>query len=338
MATYKDLQAMTGLSLSTISKHYNGLPVREKNRLAIEEAAATLGFRVNGFARSLRSRRSRTVGVLLPALDNDFHLTIIAGVEAALRSDGISILVCSSRPTPGEAVDFLMSKMVDGIIAVPTPNDVGALRLVSAQGIPVVAIDWVAPELDSDRVVLDNVAAGAAAARHLADHGHRRVALVGGDTAVSTMAERAEGFRTELAARGIELEDRYVTAGPLTVESGQASTERLLALADRPTALFAANYHLTLGTLIAVNESGLRVPDDISLVGFDSLELARAVRPRLTMYEQPTLEIAQEAARLIRQRLDTGQTPAHTTITLTGRLIVGASVRTLHVPSVSTPR
>jgi LacI family transcriptional regulator len=334
MSTYKDIQAMTGLSLSTISKYYNGLPVREKNRLAIEEAATALGYRVNAVARSLRSRRSSTVGVLLPALDNDFHLTIIAGVEAALRADGISVLVCSSRPAPRDAVDFLMGRMVEGIIAVPTPNDVDALRKVAAQGVPVVAIDWVAPELDTDRVVLDNTAAGAAVARHLADHGHRRVALVGGDPAISTMRERADGFRDTLAARDISVDEEYLTSGPLTVDSGQASTERLLALPGRPTALFAANYELTLGMLIAVNDSGLRVPSDISLVGFDSIELARAVRPRLTMFEQPTSAIAREAARLIRSRLDGPAGTSPETIRLSGRLLVGASVAALHDHSV----
>lgn len=337
MPTYKDIQAMTGLSLSTISKYYNGLPVREKNRLAIQEAATSLGYRVNTVARSLRSRRSSTVGVLLPALDNDFHLTIIAGVEAALRADGISVLVCSSRPTPGDAVDFLMGRMVEGIIAVPTSNDVDALRKVAAQGVPVVAIDWVAPDLDTDRVVLDNLAAGAAVARHLADHGHRRVALVGGDPAISTMRERAEGFRSTLAARGITLEEECLTSGPLTVESGQASTERLLALPDRPTALFAANYELTLGMLIAVNDSGLRVPTDISLVGFDSAELARAVRPQLTMFEQPTPAIAREAARLVRERLDGQAGTAPETVRLGGRLLVGASVAVLQDRATPPP-
>lgn len=331
VATYKDIQAMTGLSLSTISKHYNGLPVRAENRAAIEEAAATLGFRVNGFARSLRSRRSLTVGVLLPALDNDFHLTIIAGVEAALRADGISVLVCSSRPNPGEAVDFLMSRMVEGIIAVPTPNDVDALRAVAAQGVPVVAIDWVASDLDTDRVVLDNYAAGASVARHLVDHGHRDVALVGGDQQVSTMRERAQGFIDGLATRGVEIDASRITAEPLTVAGGQAATERLLALPERPTALFAANYHLTVGALIALNESGLRIPTDISLVGFDSFQLARVVRPRLTVLEQPTLAIADEAARLIRERLaDGGADAPSVTTTLPGRLLVGASVAVLH--------
>src|SRR3954452_6840776 len=101
VATYKDLRARTGLSLATISKYYNGGNLLAENRAAIEQAALELGYRVNGFARSLRTRKSRTVGVLLPKLDNGFHLTVIAGVEAALREHAISVLVCASRGTPG---------------------------------------------------------------------------------------------------------------------------------------------------------------------------------------------------------------------------------------------
>ncbi|WP_456283386.1 LacI family DNA-binding transcriptional regulator [Microbacterium sp. JZ101] len=330
MATYKDIRAITGLSLSTISKYFNGLPVREQNRALIEEAARSLGFRVNGFARGLRSRRSRAVGVLLPALDNDFHLTIIAGIEAALREDDVSVVVCASRGTPGEAVDFLMSRMVDGIIAVPVASEVGALREAAAQGMPVVAIDWTADDLESDRVVLDNAAAGATVARHLADHGHTKIGLVGGDTAISTMRERTRGFVDALADRGIEMPAAAIASGPLTVESGQASTERLLALADRPTALFAVNQELTLGMLIAVNESGLRVPADVSLVGFDAAEIGRAVRPRLTVFQQPTRSLADEAARLMRDRLSTGDAGTGQTVTLPGRLLVGSSVAAVH--------
>lgn len=331
MATYKDLQRLTGLSLSTISKYYNGLPVREKNRAAIEEAAEQLGFRVNGFARGLRSRRSRTVGVLLPALDNEFHLSIIAGLEQALRLDGISVLVSASRPEPGEAVEFLLSKMVDGIVAVPSPGDVEALRQAAQQGVPVVAVDWTDTDLETDRVVLDNAGAGAAAARHLADHGHRSFAVIGGDPAISTTRERTAGFRAALSERGIELTDDHVMRGPLTVDTGISAIEQILALSRRPTALFAANYELTIGSLIALGDSGLRVPVDISIIGFDNFDLARVVRPRLTIVEQPTATIATEAAALIRTRLDPSadQPPAQIR-TLTSRLVVGASVAQLH--------
>ncbi|QHC57468.1 LacI family DNA-binding transcriptional regulator [Rathayibacter sp. VKM Ac-2760] len=327
MATYKDLQRLTGLSLSTISKHYNGLPVRPENAAAIEAAAERLGFRVNGFARGLRSRRSRTVGVLLPALDNEFHLSIIAGLERALRGEGIGVLVGVSLPEPGAAVRLLLEKMVDGIVAVPTAGDVAALRDASEQGTPVVTLDWVDDALVTDRVVLDNRAAGASAARLLADHGHRAVAVLGGDPSVSTTRDRTAGFADELAARGLAAP--AVEHGPLTVESGVAAMERILARAERPTAVFASNRELTVGALTALGDSGLRIPADLSLVGFDTVELARVVRPRLTIVAQPTEEIAAEAAALIRRRLDGAAEPPETRI-LPSRLLAGASVHHLH--------
>lgn len=325
MATYKDLQRATGLSLSTISKHYNGLPVRAANAAAIEEAAERLGFRVNGFARGLRSRRSRTVGVLLPALDNEFHLSIIAGLERALRDDGISVLVGVSLPEPGAAVGLLLEKMVDGIVAVPMTGDVDALRSASEQGVPVVTVDWVDDDLETDRVVLDNREAGASAARHLLERGHRAVGVLGGDPAVSTTRERTAGFLDELAAHGLEPE---VELGPLTVESGVAAMERLLARSARPTAVFASNRETTVGALIALGASGLRVPADLSLVGFDTVELAQVVQPRLTIVVQPTDAIAAEAAALIRRRLDGAAEPFATRL-LDGRLLEGDSVARL---------
>ncbi|MCU1526276.1 MAG: hypothetical protein JWP75_39, partial [Frondihabitans sp.] len=304
-------------------------------RVAIEEAATRLGFRINVFARNLRARRSRTVGVLLPELDNDFHLSIIAGVEQALRGDGVSVLVSSSHVggmPQSDAVDLMMSKMVDGIIAVPSANVVGALRDVSERGVPVVMVDWVADGLTADAVVLDNVGAGAMAARHLADHGHRRVAMIGGLDGISTMRERAAGFRAGLEDRGLLPENVLVSSGPLTVDAGHAAMQAVLAFRDRPTAVFCANYELTLGALIALNESGLRIPHDMSFVGFDSRELAQVTRPTLTMIIQPLSAIANEAASLMRARLtapaDSDWEPR--VVTLPGRLVIGASVASLH--------
>ncbi|AMM21601.1 hypothetical protein AX769_17465 [Frondihabitans sp. PAMC 28766] len=335
MATYKDIQQATGLSLSTISKYYNGRTVLDENRAAIEEAAERLGFRINGFARNLRARRSRTVGVLLPELDNDFHLSIIAGVEQALGGEGVSVLVSSShaggRPR-NDAVDLMMSKMVDGIIAVPSANVVDALRGVADRGVPVVMVDWVVDRLTADAVVLDNVGAGAMAARHLADHGHRRIAMVGGLEDISTMRERAAGFESALADRGLSPADVLVSSGPLTVDSGHAAMQAFLALRDRPTAVFCANYELTLGALIALNESGLRIPNDMSFIGFDSTELAQVARPPLTVVIQPLEAIAREAAALMSARLSGEQNDSWepSVVTLPGRLVIGGSVASLH--------
>ncbi|KQO63453.1 LacI family DNA-binding transcriptional regulator [Curtobacterium sp. Leaf261] len=328
-ATYKDVQRETGLSLATISKHYNGGTVLAANRIAIEDAARRLGFRPNGFARNLRSRRSGAIGVLLPALDNDFHLTVIAGVESALREHGMSVIVASSPDAAAGAVELLRSRMVDGIIAVPSEHDVEPLSRAAEQ-IPVVQIDWRASGLRVDGVFLDNQAAGAMAARHLLDHGHEHLAVIGGDPAVSTMRERAAGFRAVLDRPGVDAPEPLVLSGPLTAEHGHAAMQRILVADPRPTAVFCANYELTLGAVIALNESGLMLGRDLSVLGFDGLELARVTVPKLTVITQPTHELAVLAADRIRARLAAGGAPdaSHDTVdvAVAPRLVAGGSV------------
>lgn len=332
MATYHDIRRLTGLSLSTISKYFNGRHVLDENRAAIEAAVATLGFRPNEFARGLRSRRSRTVGVLLPALDNDFHLRIIAGVERTLRARGVSVMVRSNGWAWGEgegdaddAVNFLASKMVDGLIVVPSPSDEAALARLDH--LPVVLVDRIAHGVRADTVVLDNRDASGRAARLLLDHGHRDIAIIGGDPRIWTMTERLAGFSEAAAARDLSLADEYVSQNPLTVRGGTDAMRRLLALKSRPTGVFCTNYELTIGAVIALNDSGLRIPQDMSFIGFDSLELSQVTKPRMTMIAQPVEQIAAEAAKLMLARLsgpDVDREPQH--IELSGELVVGGSV------------
>lgn len=302
MVSYKDIQRETGLSLATISKYFNGRNVLDENRVAIEQAATALNFQPNGFARSLRSQRSRTVGVLLPVLNNEFHLTVIAGVEEALRGQGMSVIVASSPHSEDRAVGLLLSRMVDGIIAVPSPHDVDALQKASER-IPVVALDWELPNLNVDGVFLDNIRAGQLAARHIVDHGHQRIALISGDPTVSTMRLRAEGFVQELSRLGAPTPPLFAPQGPLTIEHGYESMVHLLDAEPRPTAVFCTNYPLMVGSIIALNESGLRLGRDMSMVGFDGLEVARTTVPRLTIIDQPMRKIATEAAELVTDRL-----------------------------------
>jgi DNA-binding LacI/PurR family transcriptional regulator len=335
MATYKDIQRATGLSLATISKYYNGGAVRPKNREAIEAAAAKLGFQINDVARSLRRGRSRTVGVLLPALDNAFHLAIIAGVERALQARGVSVIVCSSHPddrTPGTAVDALRSKMVDGIIAVPSAHDVEALARAKASGLPVVTIDRTFPGLATDHVQLDNEAAGAMAAHHLADHRHTHIGMIGGDDTVPSLGERAAGFTKVLAARNIPVRPEWFPKNELTVEAGRRAVHALLSRGDRPSAIFTANYELTVGALIGLNESGLRIPTDISVVGFDVPEIAQVTSPRLTTVVQPMSTIAALGAERMLERMSGGVITAWNSTDVPAELLVGGSV----APPVNT--
>ncbi|ROR72254.1 LacI family transcriptional regulator [Bogoriella caseilytica] len=333
MASYKDIQRETGLSLATISKYFNGKTVLERNRTAIELAAQTLDYRPNDIARSLRRRRSSTVGVLLPALNNDFHLTIVASVEETLRAAGYSVIVATSVESDGRAVELMLRRMVEGIITVPTPSDVAALRDVRGR-LPIVVVDWEAPELHTDGVFLDNVAAGRMAGRHLLDHGHTRIALLGGERSVSTMRQRRQGFLSALSEVGVCLPEEFDGAEPLVVSAGREAMARMLGAPTRPTAVFCANYELTVGAVIAINESGLRIGREISLVGFDGVDLAKVTVPPMTLIAQPTAAIGRGAAEILLQRLaaEPSDEAAPQLTRLAPQFVAGGSVLRLDDP------
>jgi DNA-binding LacI/PurR family transcriptional regulator len=336
MATYKDIQRATGLSLATISKFYNGGNVLDANAAAIEAAAASLDFRPNAFARNLRSRRSRTVGVLLPDLNSDFYLSILAGVELRLRHNGVSMLICADHPAEEgveDAVGFLEGRMVDGIITVPTQRATPGLIDLAKRGTPIVVMDWLTPGLEADAVVIDNAMAAATAIQHLADRGHQRIAYLAGDQ-TPTLQEREHGVRRQLRARGIPLPDEYVVASELTLDGGRAAMQRLLLLEDRPTAVFCASNMLGVGALTALSESGMRIPRDMSFVGFDMTSLTRIMNPALDMVAQRVDDIARAAADLMLARLAVDADPdaPRRTITLPVDYIPGGSVADLTPP------
>lgn len=333
-ATYTDIQRVTGLSLATISKYYNGGNVLERNRDAIKAASESLGFRLNRNASALRRGATRTIGVLLPSLLSQFHVSIVAVAEQYLRAHGYSVLLASDEGGPlgrsRDAMELLLGRQVDGIITMPSHSDVPALAGVIESGIPVVAIDLWQPGLNADFVCLDNSGAGWLAGQHLVDHGHESVGVIVGDFAISTMKERYEGFAAALPAA---IPTELVQTGPLTSEWGHEAMNKILSQRPRPTAVFAANYDLTLGAVIAINESGLRLGQDISFIGFDGKELARVTRPPLTIVTQPVADLAREAARTMHERLEGDRSaPSEPTMTrLPGTLVVGGSVATLRV-------
>lgn len=333
-ATYKDIQRLTGLSLATISKHFNGRNVLAQNREAILAAVNELDYRPNAFASGLRRGVSRTVGILLPSFQVGIHLSIVVGIEKFLRAEGIGVLVTSNdhdgESPDNDAVDLLLGRRVDGIISVPAASDSSALTHAVSAGVPVVTVDRRLPALDADCVCLDNERAGRAAAQHLIDHGHDRLAAVVGEAGVSSLRGREDGFLAATTAAGIEVPSDLLRRSPLTLEGGYLAMTSLLENDHRPTAVFTANHELTTGAVIAVNESGLRLGTDISVVGFDATELSQALRPRLTVYVQPVEEIAAEAAAIMRDRLNDPATPRSRVLReIPGRLHVGGSVASL---------
>ncbi len=331
-ATIKDIAGRTGLGLATISKYLNGGNVRAANRAAIDEAIAALGYTANNFARGLKTNRSRTVGVVIPELSNLFVTTIITEIEDALRSRGYAALICDCRTDEAleaEAIRFLLGKGVDAILNMPVGGTGRHLSPALAKGTPVVLLDRAIEPLASavDTVMIDNISAAREATAYLLRMGHRRVGIIVGPEAVYTAQRRLEGYRQAMRAAGIEPDPALTCSGGYTIEGGYACAKRLLAARADMTALFVTNYEMTLGAVIGFNELRVRMPDDVSVIGFDNLPLSRVIRPALTTVAQPMTEIGRAAARLALIRLESPSEQPERLTVLEARLVPGESVR-----------
>ncbi len=333
-ATIKDIASRTGLGLATISSYLNGGNVREKNREKIEAAIRELNFEVNEVARGLKTNRTHTIGVVIPELNNIFCTEIITGMEDVLRKHGYATIICDCRTDKElerEAVDFLYRKRVDGIINIPVDAEGAHLRQFAGAEKPVIVIDRKLPKLFCDSILVDNRTAAKQAVDILLQNGHRSIGLLTGPADVYTAKERYLGYVEALRAAGITPEEDLIVHSDYTIRGAAEGAARLLDTHPEMTALFAANYELTMGAMIVLNERGIAIPDEISVIGFDNREFARALQPALTIITQPTEAIAQQAAELMLQRLEAEEKAADVPQEryLQTEVMLGRSVRKL---------
>jgi len=328
-ATIKDFANKTGLGLATISKYLNGGNVLEKNKAAIESAIDELDFTVNEFARSLKTKKSRTVGIIIPELNNLFVTSIITVIEDILRNNGYSTIVTDCRTDEdleAELVSFLMAKRVDGIICMPVARSGSFLKQAVEQNIPIILIDRLLEDIDADVIMVDNATASERAVSYLAANGHREIGIVVGPEDIFTSHERLKGYKKALAKEGIALNERNVVFSNYTVEGGYEGLKQLITHGQSMTAVFMTNYEMTLGAIIAINELGIKIPEDLSFIGFDNLQLSKIVKPKLTIVEQPLEEIGRNTADLMLKRLSEEKSKAKNKIQLMTSLIQRESV------------
>ncbi len=309
-ATIKDIAARTGLGLATISSYLNGGNVREKNRVKIEEAIKELDFEVNEVARGLKTKRTHTIGVVLPELHNIFHTEIITEVEEYFRKNGYATMICdckNSRELEKEAVEFLYRKRVDGIINIPVSSDGAHLETFIKNDKPIVLIDRKLDVKGCDSVLVNNVQAAKEAVDLLIENGHRHIGIIGGPEDINTAQERMNGYCRSLQGAGIEINPSLIAHGNYTIKGGVECIKDLIRRNPQMTAVFVINYEMTMGAVIGINDLGLSIGENISMIGYDNVDFARASRPRLTIVEQPTIRIADEAATLMLTRLEGGR-------------------------------
>ena len=330
-ATIRDIKRLTGLSLATISKYLNGGNVLPENRVLIENAIDDLGYEVNEIARWLATKKTKTVGVIVFNIQSLFNSTLLSYISASLRQAGYGLLICDSAENPEQEsknIRFLLNKKVDGILIIPVNGEKHDLQLAEEAGIPVVLLDRPLP--GKCCVKIDNHAAAAEAIELLIRHNHKEIAIIASDSEY-TGFNRYLGYRQAMQAHDYPIRKSFVKIGKASIQFGHQSMLELLKLKRRPTAVFMTNYEITLGGVMAMNESGINCPEDISLLGFDNLILSQIVKPKLTMVVQPMKEMAEKAVEILLKEMEAAGSGIREreVINLPTQIEIGNSVNTL---------
>ena len=336
MSTIKDVSKRTGLSLATISKYLNGGNVREKNRQVIDEAVEALGFRVNRNARSLKTNRTMTVGVVIPTLTIPFFGEVLSALDRLLREAGYTSFVCSydfDRDLEFEKLRVLCNNNVDGIVLAAqfvSATELEEIRHLRGSEMPMVLIDRTIPGFACDSIVVDNLNATYGAVEQLVGAGHRRIGIITGPLGISTANERMVGYRRALEDYGIECEpvphgeevtgDGLIRIGQYDFESGYRLFNQLMDQKSPPTALCVTNYDMTMGAVTAAHERGIVLGRDVGFVGFDAVDLCRIVSPPLSIIEQPAQQMGQKAGEVLLKRMAGEELPYPQVIRLKSHL------------------
>lgn len=315
--TMKDIARETGLGLATISSYLNGGNVREKNRIKIEEAIEKLHFEVNEVARGLKTNRTKTIGIILPELNNIFFSEIITAAEDLLRSHGYATMICDCRSDvkrEEEAAEFLLHRRVDGLIMMPTGAEKKVFDRFRKSKRPVVLIDRRMENGDCDCVLVDNEGAAQNAVKRLMKKGHKKIGMITGPDKVYTARERQRGYelalqesskaQSDLKDKTDRKDTKLLADGNYTIAGGAKAMRKLYEDNPDMTAVFISNYEMTVGAMMEINDLGIKVPKQLSVIGFDNVDFARAVVPRLSIVTQPTEQIGQAAANLLLSRLE----------------------------------
>jgi LacI family transcriptional regulator, galactose operon repressor len=327
LVTIKDVAREAGVSVATVSRVWNDADfVSPETRQRVAEVAARLGYSPHGAARSLITRTTFALGVLLPDLYGEFFSEIIRGIDHVAQAAGYHILVSSSHESKDE-IDAALRTMrgrVDGMIIMS--SDLEAQRTLHAlQGsFPVVLLNGGAESKSFDTITIENHEGAREMTRHLVARGHRRIAMIGGPQRNYDAAERLRGYETALRENGIEIERSLIVQGDFSELSGHRAVEQLLALASRPTAIFAANDSMAIGALSALRENSLRVPEEMAVAGFDDIPLARYMNPPLSTVHVDISLLGERAAALLLLLLQKGVRP-HEHLQLSTTLVIRAS-------------
>jgi len=311
MPTISEVAKRAGVSSSTVSHVINKTRfVSSELQGRVQAAMDELGYQPNALAQSLRRGEAKTLGLILPDSSNPYFAEIGHSVEAAAFEKGYNLILCNTEGDLAREhlyVAVLGNKKVDGIIFASAGDSSASIQFLLKRGFPVVVIDRDLASPDVDEVVADNQMGGYLATQHLIRLGHQLIGCIAGPSYVLPSGRRVSGYRRALEEAGIPEESRLIQPGDFHPETGYSSALALLRGSPRPTAIFACNDLMAMGVIRAAVESGLSVPEDLAVVGYDDIVLASYVSPPLTTVAQPKLQMGQAAVRILVERIHDGQ-------------------------------
>jgi LacI family transcriptional regulator len=329
------------VSAATVSRVLNEHPdVGADFRDRVLKAIAELGYRPHGPARSLRTRATAVLGIIISDITNPFFTAMVRGVEDAAQQGGYSVILANTDEDLAKERQYLevaAAEQLAGVVLAPASSAQTRIDVLADRQIPVVTVDRLLRDATTDSVGVNNHRAAREATLHLIGQGCRRVGIIAGLRGITTGSRRLAGYKAALREAGRRIDPALIAHGDFRVDGGYRATRALLRGRRPPDGLFISNNLMTVGALEALSDAGLDVPGEVALVSFDDTSWARALRPPLTVVAQPTYEIGQEAARLLLERI-AGAEPSPRNRVLPAKLIVrGSSLRIRGAPPAALP-
>jgi LacI family transcriptional regulator len=298
-STIKDVAVKAGVSTTTVSHVVNGTRfVSDELRERVLGAIQDVGYFPNNVARGLRRGDTATIGLMVPDNSNPYFAEIAKNIEDIGFTQGYSVILCNSAGDLDREtayINTLLSKQVDGVIFIAAHNEPQNLMRLKQMNIPVILVDRDVPLFYGDVVLVNNEQGGYIATKYLLENGHTKIACVTGPSDVTPSADRVGGYTRALKEAGIERQDDYLVMGDFGYQSGEDAVDKLLSLGDLPSAVFVCNDMMAIGMLRRARYHGLRIPEDISIIGFDNIQFSGAVSPALTTIAQPVKELSSSA-------------------------------------------
>ncbi len=313
--TIADVAKLAGVSTATVSRALSGADgVSAQVRKKVSETADRIGYRPNELARSLRTTRTRTLGLVVSDVVNPFFGELALAIEEAAHASGFSVILCNTNEDTSrqdEYIELLRARQIDGLLLTPALDESPALRAAALEGIPMVFVDRALPAVHVPAVRADSRHATKDLVDHIVGLGHERIAIISGPRQTLTGRERLDAFRARMRRHGLSVPRELIRVGNFQMRSGQVAAAELLDLDEPPTAVFAADNLMALGALHEIRRRGLRIGQDLALAGFDDPPWFQLLDPPMTTVAQPVKELGELAVATLLQTVGGAQASSH---------------------------